>query len=305
MMSKSWSRRRHNFFMFSYFSCTAERRGRKRKLPMRVKTAKKKKKVVPKTKVKKGTITAASKKPKEVRKSKRQKSILATAGKISEEDLERLTPKWTSSNQEEDDGLSNVPEEEEEDEELDFEVVAKKPGKKRKGVKNKNFFAEFSESPKKFIYMPEKLDNPEVQDLDLNSTEEAKIGADGTGPNVTLDATAQEEKSLVKVKEYSAEEIELDKIRENHLLNECVEAAKGSTIKCNLCAYQVDNKDSFREHLRRRHLDKRHVCEMCGAAFGMHNDLLKHKRRSHIHKHCCGICGKVYRYVRHILFQFL
>ena len=271
---------------------------------MTEKVPKKKKKVVPKTKAKKGTKTTTSKKPKEVRKSKRTKSILATTGEISEEDLERLTPKWTSSNQEEDDGLFNVPEEEDEDEELDFEVVAKKSEKKRKGVKTKNFFAEFSESPKKFIYMPEKLDNPEVQDLDLNSREEAKIGSDGTGPNVTLDPTTHEEKS-VKVKEYSAEEIELDKIRENQLLNECVEAAEGSIIKCSLCAYQVDNKDSFREHLRRRHLDKRHMCEMCGAAFGMHNDLLKHKRRSHIHKHCCGICGKVYRYLRHFLFQFL
>ena len=155
--------------------------------------------------------------------------------------------------------------------------------------------------------MPEKLDNPEVQDLDLNSREEANantvtLGVDGTGANITVDTTTQEEKSPVKMKEYSAEDIELDKIRENQLVTDCVEAAKDSVIKCSLCAYQVDNKDSFREHLRRRHLDKRHVCEMCGAAFGMHNDLLKHKRRSHIHKHCCGICGKVYRYVHGFIF---
>ena len=276
---------------------------------MTVKTAKKKKRVVPKRKAKKGTKTTTSKKPKEVRKSKRPKSILATAGKISEEDLERLTPKWPSSDQEEpqeDDSLLNVPEDEDEDD-LDFEVVAKNSKKKPKGVRKKNFFAEFSESPKKFIYLPEKLDNPEVQDLDLNSTEEPNantvtFGVDGTGINITVDTTTQEEKGSVKMKEYSAEEIELDKIRENQLVADCVEAAKDSVIKCSLCAYQVDNKDSFREHLRRRHLDKRHMCEMCGAAFGMHNDLLKHKRRSHIHKHCCGICGKVYRYVRSFIF---
>ena len=117
---------------------------------MTVKVAKKKKRVVPKRKAKKGTKTTTSIKPKEIRKSKRRKSILATAGKISEEDLERLTPKWPSSDQEElqeDDSLLNIPAEEEDEDDLDFEVVAKNPKKKPKGVRKKNFFAEFSESP--------------------------------------------------------------------------------------------------------------------------------------------------------------
>ena len=173
-------------------------------------------------------------------------------------------------------------------------------------MRNRNFFAEYSESPKKFIYMPDQLDNPEVQDLDLDAEERSSnntttsVGGD-TGASETTDVyhraqQQQEEKpSAVKIKEFTEEEIEQDRVRENELMAECLEAAKDSVIKCNLCTYAVDNKDSFREHLRRRHLDKRHICEMCGAAFGMHNDLLKHKRRSHIHRHHCGICGKVYR----------
>ena len=139
--------------------------------------------------------------------------------------------------------------------------------------------------------MPDQLDNPEVQDLDI---EEQTVSGTGAS-NQTVDIA--EKRSPVKIKQYTAEDIELNKVRENELMTECLALAKDTIIKCTLCTYQADNKDSFREHLRRRHLDKRHMCEICGAAFGMHNDLLKHKRRSHIHKHFCGICGKVYRLV--------
>ncbi len=78
---------------------------------------------------------------------------------------------------------------------------------------------------------------------------------------------------------------EVPKELENYVTKE------GLKYMCCNCDYKTFTFRYMKIHLQRAHMDKKHVCQECGKAFGLNKDLMVHAL-THNKQHSCSQCNK-------------